>query len=75
MILECCNPSENSMHCTTYIAKYNGIVLIEQNKRSKNTSQHNHVTCRVSYHLTNHLGYSGMKKSPTSRTTQGINPT
>ena len=40
----------------------------------KNTSQHNHATRRVSYYLTSHLGDSGMKKSPTSRTAQGTNP-
>lgn len=39
-----------------------------------NFSHHDRVTCKISYRLTSHLGDSGMKKSPTSRTAQGTNP-
>jgi len=39
-----------------------------------NFLHHGHITRKYSYRLTSHLGDSGMKKSPTSRTAQGTNP-
>jgi len=44
-------------------------------RKNINFLHHGHITRKYSYRLTSHLGDSGMKKSPTSRTAQGTNPT
>ena len=43
-------------------------------RKNINFLHHGHITRKYSYRLTSHLGDSGMKKSPTSRTAQGTNP-